>query len=107
MRAHCWGRKSIVRHLAFHAPVAGGSASIPCDQSLIARLHNLSTFGIIVPVQLLSLRGDAHLAGSLLSAPVAVSACKVVTSDPGLCNLVRFGWCRVSPPASVEVLQHD
>ena len=51
-------------------------------------MHNLSTFGIIVLVQLLSLRGDADLAGSLLSAPVAVSACKVVTSDSGLCNLV-------------------
>ena len=37
---------------------------------------------------LLSLQADANLAGSLLSAPVAVSACKVVTSDSGLCKLV-------------------
>ena len=51
-------------------------------------MHNLSTFGIIVLVQLLSLHGDADLAGSLLSAPVAVSACKVVTSESGLCKLV-------------------
>ena len=65
------------------------TASITCDQSWVERLHNLSTFGIIVLVQLLSLRGDADLAGSLLSAPVAVSACKVVTSDSGLCKLVR------------------
>ena len=53
-------------------------------------MHILSTFGIIVLVQLLSLRGDADLASFLLSAPVAVSACKVVTSDSGLCNLVTW-----------------
>ena len=63
-----------------------------CEQSWVERLHNLSTFRIIVLVQLLSLRGEADLAGSLLSAPVAVSACKVVTSDSGLCKLVRHGF---------------
>ena len=65
------------------------TASITCDQSWVERLHILSTFGIIVLVQLLSLRGDADLGGSLLSSPVAVSACKVVTSDSGLWKLVR------------------
>ena len=39
------------------------TASITCDQSWVARLHNLSTFGIIVLVQLLSLRGDATSLG--------------------------------------------